>query len=195
VGFFDNNGDTSTKPHCEREKYIGWVGTLMQLKRPDVLIEIARKLPSIRFVVCGGLTQFMSPPGYGEQIISELRATANIEYLGQVAPERAEQIIADACLLLSTSDIEGFPNTFVQAWSSGTPVVSLRIDPDQLIARQGLGVVTGNAGGAISEIEGLMNAPHRREDIAGRARKHIVEKYSVATVVRLFENALRAIPQ
>ena len=39
----------------EVENYVAWVGTLMQLKRPDIMVEIARKMPKVRFVVCGGL--------------------------------------------------------------------------------------------------------------------------------------------
>ena len=81
--------------------------------------------------------------------MQELRATPNIEYLGHVAPEKAEQVIAGAAVFLSTSDEEGFPNTFVQAWSSGTPVVSLKIDPDRIIERLGLGTVSENVERAI----------------------------------------------
>ena len=187
-------GDTGpVKPHAERERYVAWVAMLRQHKRPDVLIEIARKLPAIRFVVCGGAQTLMSAPHYSERLISELRKTANIEYLGQVPPDKAQQLIAEAALLLSTSDTEGFPNTFVQAWSSGTPVVSLNIDPDQIIARRGLGVVTRGIDRTVAEIENLTNSPERRQEIADRARKHVVESYNAATVVRLFENALSAV--
>ena len=154
---------------------------------------MARKTPSTRFIVCGGPTNSMSPPGYGERIVNEFRATPNIEYLGQVPPLKAQQVIADAAVLLCTSDVEGFPNTFVQAWSCGTPVVSLKIDPDQIIARRGLGVVTQGIDRTIAEIEDLTNSPERRQEIADRARKHVVESYSAATVIRLFENALSAV--
>src|SRR5207249_2944763 len=76
-------GMASVKPHSERAKYVAWVGMLRQPKRPDALIEIARRAPAIRFVVCGGTTTFRSPPGYGERIVNELRVLPNIEFLGQ----------------------------------------------------------------------------------------------------------------
>ena len=41
--------------------------------------------------------------------LQALRAITNIDYRGQVAPEEAMEAIADAALLLSTSDEEGFP--------------------------------------------------------------------------------------
>ena len=130
---------TAVKPHFERANYVAWVGMLRQPKRPDLLIQIARQAPAVRFVVCGSPSTHRSPPGYGEGIVDGLRVLPNIEYLGRVDPDKAQQIIADAALLLSTSDGEGFPNTFLQAWSSGTPVVSLKIDPDRVIERQEIG--------------------------------------------------------
>src|SRR5437773_6238472 len=115
------------KPHAERALYVAWVGMLRQPKRPDVLIEIARKAPGTRFVVCGASSTHRSPPGYGERIVETLCTLKNVDYIGYVAPEKAHQVMADASILLSTSDEEGFPNTFLQAWSSGTPVVSLKV--------------------------------------------------------------------
>ena len=133
--------------------------------------------------------------GYGERIVNELRETPNIEYLGQVPPEKAQQIIAEAAVLLCTSDVEGFPNTFVQAWSNGTPVVSLKIDPDRIIERVGLGALSVNADRAITDITALLDSPRRRDEIAARARRLIIENHSAATVVRLFENALGTMSQ
>ena len=185
-------GDTTTtKPHAQREKYVAWVGMLCQLKRPEIVIEMARKAPSTRFIVCGGPTNFMSPPGYGENIVNEFRATPNIEYLGQVPPLKAQQVISDAAVLLCTSDVEGFPNTFVQAWSSGTPVVSLKIDPNRIIEQAGLGLVSINPERAIADIAALLDAPQLRDEIGIRARRFVIENYSAATVVTLFERALR----
>ncbi len=180
----------SVKSPSERGRYVAWVGTLVQFKRPDILIKIARKITSVRFMVCGGPSK--SSSGYGERMVNELRATRNIEYMGQVPPAKAQQVISSAALLLCTSDVEGFPNTFVQAWSNGTPVVSLNIDPGHMIARKRLGAVTGTFDRAVAEIKALIDSPRRRQEIAIRARKHIIENHSAAVVVRLFEDALRA---
>ena len=119
-----------------------------------------------------------------------LRSLPNVESLGQVSPAKAQQIIADAAVLLSTSNVEGFPNTFLQAWSSGTPVVSLQIDPDRIIERAGLGAVSGNVGGAIKDMYRLMDSPKQRDEMALRAQQHIAENYSEAVVIRAFKLAV-----
>jgi glycosyltransferase involved in cell wall biosynthesis len=180
----------AVKPHSERAKYVAWVAMLRQPKRPDVLIEIARKAPTIRFVVCGGSTPFSSPPGYSEGIVEALQAQPNIAFLGQVAPQKTLQIIADAAMLLSTSDQEGFPNTFLEAWSSGTPVISLKIDPDRIIERQELGTVPGNVECATADIMALMDSPQRRDEIAARSQRYVAEAHSAAAVVIVFEKAI-----
>lgn len=187
-------GDTvAMKTHSERPGYVAWVGDLRRPKRPDLLIEIARRMPEIRFVVCGGPTAHRSPPGYGESIVDGLKALPNVEQRGQVIHGDALQVIADAAVLLSTSDEEGFPNTFLEAWSSGTPVVSLKIDPDRTIERLGLGAVSGDAAGAIADIYALTNSPQRREEIGLRARQHVAEAHSEAAVTTAFEGAISGI--
>jgi|RhiMetdeSRZDD1v2_1073273.scaffolds.fasta_scaffold87089_2 glycosyltransferase involved in cell wall biosynthesis len=179
------------KPHSQREKYVAWVAMLREPKRPDLLIEIARKAPSLRFVVCGGVTNLATRPGYGERIGCELRALPNVQFLGQASPERAQQVIAGAAVLLSTSDEEGFPNTFVQAWSSGTPVVSLKLDPDHLIERHKLGLISGNVDRTLEELSTLLDSPERRAEMGLRGRRFIEDNYSATAVVRLFERAVQ----
>jgi glycosyltransferase involved in cell wall biosynthesis len=176
------------KSHAERMPSVAWVGTLVRFKRPDLLVHIASNLPQFRFVVCGGVPQ--STDAAGADVVAQLRALPNVEYLGHVAPEKAAQIIANAALLLSTSDVEGFPNTFVQAWSCGTPVITLTIDPDQIIARLHLGAVVGTVDRAIPEIRSLLDGPQRRHEMGARARQFVYDNYKASTVVRLFERAL-----
>ncbi len=179
------------KPHSERAKYVAWVGELRQVKRPDLLIEIACKMPAVRFVVCGGINDYMSPPRYGARMVEQMQGVPNIDYLGPVAPAKARQCIADAAILLSTSDSEGFPNTFLEAWSSGTPVISLRADVESIIDRRGLGAVSGSVDGAVSSIQALVVSPQRREEIAARARTYVVEAHSKKAFIAAFERALR----
>jgi glycosyltransferase involved in cell wall biosynthesis len=181
----------SMRPHPERTKNVAWVAVLRQPKRPDVLIEIARKAPTLSFIVCGGPSIHRSLSGYSARIEDALRTLPNVEYRGPVAPEKAYQVIADAGVLLSTSDEEGFPSTFLEAWSSGTPVVSLKIDPDSIIKRIGLGAVSGNEEAAILDINALIASPHRREEIAVRARRYIAETHSAPVVAKAFEHSIQ----
>ncbi len=181
--------------HSARGNYVAWVAMLREVKRPDVLIEIARALPQITFVVCGGPTTYFARPGYGEKIVNEFRSLPNIEYRGHVAPGEAINTICHAALLLSTSDEEGFPSTFLEAWSAGTPVMSLKLDPECAIARFALGTVPGTVERAVEQIASLVASAERRDQIAAHAREYIAENHSETAVTNAFEQGIQLVAQ
>ena len=175
--------------HSHRTKYVAWVAMLREPKRPDLLVEIASGSPGIRFIVCGGATTFTAAPGFGEKIADKLRALPNVDYRGQVDPDEASGVIANAAILLSTAEEEGFPNTFLQAWACGTPVVSLTVDPDRIVEQHGLGRISPTVQQAINDIRVLLDSEEERESISGRAREY-VQKYNTApVVVKQFERS------
>jgi glycosyltransferase involved in cell wall biosynthesis len=182
----------TSKPHAIRAKYVAWVAMFRQSKRPDVLVDIARKAPDIRFVVCGGPTSVTAAPDYGEQIANALRNLPNVEYRGQVSPDEATRVIADAALFLSTADEEGFPNTFLQAWAAGTPVVTLRVDPDRVIERYRLGKRSLTVEQAIDDVGVLLDSDEEREAISARSRAYIAKNHSAPAVVEIFDFGTRS---
>src|SRR5262245_33277204 len=182
---------SSSSPHSCREPYVAWVGMLRQPKRPDLLIEVAQRSPQVKYIVCGGATTHRSPSGFSQRLIEQFRALPNIEFRGQVAPEEAERVIAEAAALLCTSDQEGFPNTFLQAWSYGTPVVTLQIDPDSIIKRLELGAVTGTVGATVDQLQRLLSSPQKRQGIAARASEYIRSHHSEEVVAKAFDCATR----
>lgn len=121
-----------------RDRDIGalWVGNMRALKRPELFLELARSLPDVAFHMIGG-----PMPDAGE-LFERLRAASarmpNLTFHGAVAYHAIGDFYARARVLVGTSAIEGFPNTYLQAWSHGTPVVAY-LDPQQLLARNGLG--------------------------------------------------------
>ena len=101
------------------------------------------------------------------------------------------ETIAGAAALVSTSDMEGFPNTFLEAWASGTPVVSLNIDPDNVIKEKGLGFVSGTTERAASDIRTLFRSPELFDSLSQRARLYAQDAHGEASVVRVFEAAVQ----
>jgi glycosyltransferase involved in cell wall biosynthesis len=177
--------------HFERDRYVAWVAMFREPKCPHLLIDIARRLPGIRFVVCGAPTTFCAPKGYGEQMVHQLRNLPNVQYRGQVAPREEREIIGNAAVFLSTSVMEGLPNTFLEAWSAGTPVISIQCDPGRIIERFGLGTVTLSFDRTLEEIAGFIESPQRRELIANRVQDYIVKYHNEAAAVAAFEDGIR----
>ena len=150
-------------------------------------------MPHIAFVVGGGPSLHGTPSGNSEGIMKELSALQNVECLGHVPPAQTLQIIADAAMLLSTSEGEGFPIVFLEAWSLGTPVMSMKVDPDGVIEKKSLGRVTNTVDETVEGIQALMQASDVRAGVAVRARQHVAEAHGEAAAVRAFEDGFRGV--
>ncbi len=180
-------------PHSRRTGTVAWVAVIRPPKRPDLLVEIARQLPMIQFTVCGEPSLYVWDAQEIEHIMAQLKTLPNVDYRGHVAPEDTLKVISDASLLLSTSDGEGFPSVFLEAWAAGTPVVSIQIDPDNKILDYGLGEVPGSLEGTVNAVRSLMASPERREEMGMKARRHVEKSYSAASAVEAVEAAIGSV--
>lgn len=180
-------------PHAARNGTVVWAAVIRPPKRPDLLIEIARRLPSIHFVVCGAPRLSHWDAEKIERIMMQLRSLPNVDYRGHVAPDQTVKAIGNADLLLSTSDGEGFPSVFLEAWAAGTPVVSMQIDPDHKIRDHQLGQVADTVEGAVEAVRSLMASPERRQDMGLRSRSHVEEIHGPASAVRAFGSAVASV--
>ena len=105
--------------------HILWVGTVKPGKFPESFIALARKHPSRKFKMVGGANhQDPSGQAYFDRIREDAAAILNVEFVGHVPFHHVGKHFDDASLLVNTSESEGFPNTFLQAWIRGVPTVS-----------------------------------------------------------------------
>lgn len=172
------------------EGYVAWVGDLREIKRPHLLIDLASMLPEVRFVVCGGPSMHRTSREYAETIVSRLSTRPNLELRGAVPPSVAHDVIRRSSLLLSTSAGEGFPNTFLQAWGAGVPVVSLELDPGGVIGRENAGVVAESVDGVAEAVRRLVTAPGLAAELGERGRRFVRETHEEGRVVARLLGAL-----
>lgn len=113
-----------------------WVANIRHIKRPDRLLDLARALPSIRFHMVGALVP--DEEDLYRRVEAAARALPNLTFHGGVPYMDIGKLFDRAKVFANTSDLEGFPNTYLQAWVRGIPVVTL-FDPDGLIKAERLG--------------------------------------------------------
>jgi glycosyltransferase involved in cell wall biosynthesis len=120
----------------ERDIDVLWLTNIRPHKHADLLLDLARRMPNVTFHMVGG------PVGGHEahfaDVEREANALPNVRFHGFVPYHETAPFYERARLFVSTSEMEGFPNTYLQAWARGTPVVAY-FDPDSVIARNGLG--------------------------------------------------------
>ena len=159
-----------------------WVGRICEVKRPDRLLDVARDCPNFMFDVVGP----GDDAGYVQQMRRCAEETHNIILHGPVAWDRLSQFYRRALCLCCTSDYEGFPNTFLEAWSHGLPVVST-FDPDDLIISGPLGATGRTAGQLAGAIRGLHDQLERWRRISENCRRYYLQNHTVAGTMKQFE--------
>jgi glycosyltransferase involved in cell wall biosynthesis len=152
-----------------------WVGNLRHVKRPDILLELARRLPGYRFAMVGGNV----PHGeaYFERIAAQAKALPNVVMAGAVPYDAVGGWFERSRIHVNTSDSEGFPNTFLQAWIRSVPVVSF-FDPDGLIERRDLGRRCVDTDDMCAAIDQLLRNPAAGAAIGERAQAFVSGQYS-----------------
>jgi glycosyltransferase involved in cell wall biosynthesis len=136
---------------AERDISLLWVSNIQQLKRPEMFIELAQRLPACSASMVGGAvpkTHDLYP-----RVSASAARVGNLTFHGRLPYRATNQLFDRARLFVNTSQIEGFPNTFLQAWVRGIPVVSF-FDPDDVIQREGLGC-------AVASLEEMARAAYR----------------------------------
>jgi glycosyltransferase involved in cell wall biosynthesis len=127
-----------------------WIGGMIDYKQPLAYLELAERVPHAQFLMVA-----TERPGW-ERLAEEVHERAgSLPNVSLPAPRPREALLAlyaRAIAVVNTSAFEGFPNTFLEAWSCGVPALSLVVDPDAVIGEHGLGAV---AGGSLEQLAQL----------------------------------------
>ena len=163
-----------------------WLSNLRALKRPELVLELARQLPDVRFTLAGGAMPGASAQSYYEDVRAAAARLPNVSMPGPVRYSDTGAWFDRARIFLNTSSVEGFPNTFLQAWIRGVPVVSF-FDPDGLTRRLHLGHIASTLDDMRESIRGLLDVHVYRENIGRRAREFAAREFTSAAAARYIE--------
>jgi len=186
-----NDNTTAALPNESRDITALWVGSALERKRPHLFLDVAKRLPEVHFtmIIAPGLSA-----DFNRSVKERARSIRNVTYLGFVEHSKIRKYYDRAKLLVNTSEAEGFPNIFLEAWRSGVPVVSLEIDPDQVIVNNELGRVSGDVETYMKDIRELLNKEGLRRRLGNNGIQYVKKNHGKETIVRqfmaLFENLL-----
>jgi glycosyltransferase involved in cell wall biosynthesis len=172
----------------KRDIDVLWVNNIRQLKRPDLALDLAESMPSVSFHMIGG----PNDPELYERIYRRAKSLRNVTFHGAV-PYRQVGEFYDRCrVFLNTSDIEGFPNSYLQAWVRGRPVVAF-FDPDGVIARESIGWAVRSLDEMTSAVHSLLTQESLLYGIGVRCQKFMSENYSDAVVLKPYFQMLEGL--
>ncbi|MGE5095178.1 MAG: glycosyltransferase family 4 protein [Betaproteobacteria bacterium] len=166
-----------------------WVASLRVQKRPEILFEMARRMPQYRFVMIGGADPDPAGRELGRRVREEAATLPNLEYKGFLPFAEADRHFDHARVLVNTSEYEGFPNTFLQAWSRGVPTVGFVDTGSRREGRPVYGIAS-DVDDACRRVERLMSDDLHWHDASRRALAHFNEQHSVEAVVGQYEREI-----
>lgn len=176
-------------PYTIKPLRVIWAGRIAQVKRLEFLFDVAARLPQINFEVAGG---FDANSAYGRRLKEAAKGLPNVILLGRVERKNMPEFYKNAFALCCTSVHEGFPNTFIEAWSYGIPVIST-IDPDNLINSLKLGMVVNDVSAMSLKIDELAVAASRWQIFSKNARAYYLKNHFLDDAMMRFETIFHRI--
>lgn len=162
-----------------------WVSTMRRWKRPELFLKLAQMLPALKFRMIGGASKAegeRDAQKFFSDIESWARALPNVEFLGFVPYHEVEQHFDEASVFINTSDYEGFPNTFLQAWARGTPTISF-VNCGARDTRGLLGVVAGDLNEMRAAVTRLVGDRGAWEEESVRCRQYFQANHAMPAVI------------
>jgi glycosyltransferase involved in cell wall biosynthesis len=147
---------------------VGWLGRLVQIKRPDLLLELASKLPEVIFLVGGKGELF--------HLIDNYHGT-NLIYVGWTDPDK----FWPACdVALLTSDNEGLPTSLIEAALHSVPIIARNVGSVSEIFENDKGGYLVSDPDSIQDHIRLLNGDRVRLGILSeKVQKYATDKFSV----------------
>lgn len=181
---------------------IGAIGNVRSSKSYDVLLRSAALLRArgapFRMIIVGqgdgGLMDGL------RKLHAELDLGDRVVFTGFRAD--IPRIMRSLDIYVSSSTVEGFSLTTVEAMASGVPVVATRSGgPEDIIRDGATGVLvpTRSPEALADALHGLMRDPERRKELAAAASRMAGEQYTIEAMVSgyeaLYEHALARRPR
>jgi glycosyltransferase involved in cell wall biosynthesis len=163
---------------------------LRHLKRPELFLELARRLPQLRFRMVGGPSAEPGERELFEQIRGAAQAIPNLEFAGFVPYAEIGRHFDDARVFVNTSEWEGFPNTFLQSWSRSIPTVSF-FDTASTMGGRPVVTAAGDLDDMTRSVATLMSDDAQWRDTGEHARAYVDTHHSVDAAASGYDGVFR----
>jgi glycosyltransferase involved in cell wall biosynthesis len=166
-----------------------WIAQIRPEKQLHLFLDVAGALPHLRFAVAGEFEASFDPQ-QRRDLEYRMRELANVSFLGVQRFEAVIQLLIRSKVLVNTSNWEGFPNTMLEAWSVGLPVVSLNIDPGGVIERENIGLISRSISKMVGDVERVAQTRSLNCEMGERGLAYVRRAHSFDAVCRAFEQVL-----
>lgn len=132
---------------------IVWVAK--QEKNPELFLELATEFYDdnrFRFVMIGVFDRHSA-----EYYKKQEQKCSHFVFRGELENQEVNDLLEKSHVFVNTSSYEGFPNTFIQSWLRGVPVLSFFVNPDNIFSKENIGYCSGDVKTACSNLRELFD--------------------------------------
>ena len=159
-----------------------WVGRISKEKRFEWLLDVAEKCPEITFDIVGASN---TDSDYASALKKKAAGVLNVKMHGRVPHAEMAKYYQRCHILCCTSAYEGFPNTFMEAWSLGIPVVST-FDPDDIVAKYSLGWTASGIDELVDSLKTAIASPEKWHTASHAARSYYLTNHTMDATMPKF---------
>jgi glycosyltransferase involved in cell wall biosynthesis len=169
-------------------KYLAFLGRISPEKRPDIAIDVARKV-GIPLKIAAKVD--VVDREYFESIIKPRLDAPGVEYIGEISETEKSEFLGNALALMFTIDWpEPFGLAMIEALACGTPVIARPCGSVPEIITPGVtGVVESSFDGLVSAIKGI------RRLSRSACRKEFEARFTVEAMMDRYEDVYRQVIQ
>jgi hypothetical protein len=168
-------------------RYVLWVGRAEGVhKRPQLMVEVAKSCPDVDFLMVLNPREPVLEDRIGREAPGNLRIVSHVPYSQMPA------LFTRAAALVSTSSLEGFPNVFLQAALSRTPIGSLVVAEEFLQKSQAGECFDGNLEALARWVRTAWVSP-QQESRREVARDYVIQHHGLKAQTAAFRAALERI--
>ena len=167
-----------------------WIGRWVAVKRLEWLLDLASQLPEIDFQVVGKANQGFSE--YTDGLNERAAQLPNVRVHGKVTESELIDIYQGCQCLINTSIMEGFPTTFLEAWSIGMPCITT-FDPDGIVASKEVGWVAADLQALKSHLVRISNPLNAQvlQAASERSKRLFDERFSMSAILPSYKTLIQ----
>jgi glycosyltransferase involved in cell wall biosynthesis len=163
----------------EKSILVGWMARVTEVKNPHLLLEVARGLPEVNFVMAGGGNLL-------EAISAE--APQNLKVIGWANSSLFWSAVDCA---ISTSNNEGMPIALIEAQLAGIPAIATDVGSTAEVIQNGItGFVTsGNIDELIKAVQKITRDPALLTSMGKQGQARAKLEFSVEKMIEMHKHA------
>jgi glycosyltransferase involved in cell wall biosynthesis len=160
-----------------------WIGEAAEWKQPELFYRLALTIPHQSFTL---LTR-PNDQEYFEKLVSKTRDIPNLGFENSVPYQEWTDYLKRAKLVVNTSRFDGFPFSFTQAFAYGAPVVSLNLNPDEILDKHKIGLCAQGSEVRLAQgVLDLISYPRQWQNMSANALKYAQQVQNPEMIIEIY---------